>query len=589
LFKIKYLTVKNFMSVGNATQAVNFDRDDLTLVLGVNVDLGGDDSGARNGTGKTTILNALSYALFGQALTNIKRDNLINKTNSKGMLVSLDFEHNGQQYKIERGRKKNVMRFFVGEDEQEISDMAQGDSRETQKAIESMLGMSHEMFKHLVALNTYTDPFLNLRANDQKDIIEQLLGITMLSEKAEALKERLKATKESIKEEEYRIQAQQEANEKIKDQIESLKRRQSMWEQKKEDDIDYLEAGIAKLEEINIESELELHKGLKDWKEQTQQIEQVRLAIKQAEKDYQREEAAMIKLQADIDLLQEHKCHACGQEVHDDKHEKLLKQKQDSIDDAKQQHEKHSNTHKELCDAEKELGDPGERPETYYSNTEDAYEHKNNLDKLQSQLEQRREETDPYKEQIEEMENTAAAEIDYDSMNTLTRLRDHQEFLQKLLTNKDSFIRKRIIDQNLSYLNSRLSYYLDKIGLPHTVTFLSDLSVEIQELGRELDFDNLSRGERNRLILSLSWAFRDVYESLYDPINLLFIDELIDSGMDSSGVESALAILKKMSREHKKSIWLVSHKDELSGRVNNIMTVTKENGFTTYGTDVDTI
>ena len=589
MFKIKYLTVKNFMSVGNATQAVNFDRDDLTLVLGVNVDLGGDDSGARNGTGKTTILNALSYALFGQALTNIKRDNLINKTNSKGMLVSLDFEHNGQNYKIERGRKKNVMRFFVGEDEQEISDMAQGDSRETQKAIESMLGMSHEMFKHLVALNTYTEPFLNLRANDQKDIIEQLLGITMLSEKAEALKERLKATKDAIKEEEYRIQAQQEANEKIKDQIESLKRRQTMWETKHAEDIDKLESGIAKLEEINIESELELHKGLKAWKEQTQQIEQVQLAIGQAVKDYQREEGAMVKLQADIDLLQEHKCHACGQEVHDDKHEKLLKQKQASMDDAKQQHEKHFNTHKELCEAENELGDPGERPETYYANTEDAYEHKNNLDKLQSQLEQRREESDPYKEQIEEMENTAGAEIDYESMNTLTRLRDHQEFLQKLLTNKDSFIRKRIIDQNLSYLNSRLSYYLDKIGLPHTVTFLSDLSVEIQELGRELDFDNLSRGERNRLILSLSWAFRDVYESLYDPINLLFIDELIDSGMDSSGVESALAILKKMSREHKKSIWLVSHKDELSGRVNNIMTVTKENGFTTYGTDVDTI
>ena len=166
MFKIKYLTVKNFMSVGNATQAVNFDRDDLTLVLGVNIVLGGDDSGARNGTGKTTIINALSYALFGQALTNIRRDNLINKTNTKGMLVSLDFEHNGQNYKIERGRKKNVMRFFVGDQEQDITDMAQGDSRETQKAIEGMLGMSHEMFKHLVALNTYTQPFLTLRAND---------------------------------------------------------------------------------------------------------------------------------------------------------------------------------------------------------------------------------------------------------------------------------------------------------------------------------------------------------------------------------------------------------------------------------------
>ena len=83
MFKIKNLTVKNFMSVGNATQAVNFDRSDLTLVLGENLDLGGDDSGSRNGTGKTTIVNALSFALFGNALTNIKKDNLINKINGR--------------------------------------------------------------------------------------------------------------------------------------------------------------------------------------------------------------------------------------------------------------------------------------------------------------------------------------------------------------------------------------------------------------------------------------------------------------------------------------------------------------------------
>ena len=111
--------------------------------------------------------------------------------------------------------------------------------------------------------------------------------------------------------------------------------------------------------------------------------------------------------------------------------------------------------------------------------------------------------------------------------------------------------------------------------------------MEITELGRDLDFDNLSRGERNRLILSLSWAFRDVWESLYKPINLLFIDELIDSGMDASGVENSLAILKKMSRDAHKSVWLVSHRDELTSRVENILRVVKENGFTSYSTDVD--
>jgi DNA repair exonuclease SbcCD ATPase subunit len=116
------------------------------------------------------------------------------------------------------------------------------------------------------------------------------------------------------------------------------------------------------------------------------------------------------------------------------------------------------------------------------------------------------------------------------------------------LTAKDSFIRTRIIEQNLTYLNQRLAWYLAQVKLPHTVMFQPDLTVQIEELGRELDFDNLSRGERNRLILSLSWAFRDVWESLYQQINLLFIDELIDAGMDTSGVEAAMAVLKDMAR-----------------------------------------
>jgi len=115
------------------------------------------------------------------------------------------------------------------------------------------------------------------------------------------------------------------------------------------------------------------------------------------------------------------------------------------------------------------------------------------------------------------------------------------------------------------------------------------LTVLITELGRDLDFDNLSRGERNRLILSLSWAFRDVWESLYQNINLLFIDELIDAGMDAAGVESAIAILKKMARERSKNIYLISHKEELSARVNNILKVIKDNGFTSYSNDTEIV
>jgi len=588
MFRIKNLTVRNFMSVGNATQAVEFDRRDLTLVLGENVDLGGDDSGARNGTGKTTIINALSYALYGTALTNIKKDNLINKTNAKGMLVTIDFEVNGESYRIERGRKHNVLKFYIGDVERESKDdNSQGDSRETQQEIERLLGMSHDMFKHIVALNTYTEPFLSLRANDQRTIIEQLLGITLLSEKADLLKEQGKATKDAIQQEEFNIKAIADANKRIEEQIDSLKRRQTLWTTKHAEDVTKLQVALDELLKIDIDTEVTSHKDLTAYNQKRKDISELDRAILRADQDLTRETKNIQKIEADIALLRDHKCSSCGQDLHDDKHSEMLAVKESNLREVQTLHTQHETDLQALTAARAELGELGSQPKTFYDKEEDAIHHRSTVASLQTQLAGKQAETDPYSEQIEEMKTTALAEIDYTVMNELMRVKEHQEFLLKLLTNKDSFIRKRIIDQNLSYLNARLGYYLDKIGLPHSVKFLNDLSVEIQELGRELDFDNLSRGERNRLILSLSWAFRDVWESLYQPINLLFIDELVDSGMDTSGVENALAILKKMTRENNKSIWLVSHKDELAGRVNNILTVVKENGFTTYNNDVE--
>ena len=92
----------------------------------------------------------------------------------------------------------------------------------------------------------------------------------------------------------------------------------------------------------------------------------------------------------------------------------------------------------------------------------------------------------------------------------------------------------------------------------------------------------MSRGERNRLILSLSWAFRDVFENLNEPVNLMFIDELIDNGTDTTGVEAALSVLKKVTRERNKNVFLISHREELIGRVSNVLNVIKENGFTSF-------
>ena len=688
---LKDITIRNFLSIGAVTQAVNFDRTDLTLILGENLDLGGD--GARNGTGKTSLIQGLSYALFGVPINSIRKDNLVNRTNAKNMLVTLTFSVDGIEYKIERGRKPNLLRFYVNSTlQKQEEDAAQGENKETQAAIERVINMSADMFQHIIALNTYTKPFLAMGSGDQRAIIEQLLGITILSEKAEVVKKLMTDSKDAIRTEEFRIKAVEEANKRILEQIDGLKRRQRLWVTKKEADLASFVSTYDALARIDIAAELQAHKELvvynqnklinqnymalvarsTAWFEKNQkdivelqktydkknsidieaELKNHSLVtsynqrvkdkatqdadIKRATGDCVRYDKEIKKLEAEIAQLHEHKCYACGQELHDDQHTVVLTAKEESSRIAVDSHNisldnlvnlsenkidlgkmpstlykteaeafKHSSElegiKQKIADKQNET-DPyadqaaellpsvttaGKQPVTVYDTEAEAVTHSSTVANLLTQIESKSGETDPYDEQILDMEQKALQVTNFDTINSLTKTMDHQKFLLELLTSKDSFVRKKIIDQNLSFLNARLTHYLDKIGLPHQVVFKNDLNVEITELGRELDFDNLSRGERNRLILGLSFAFRDVWENLYKPVNTLFIDELIDSGLDTMGVENAIAILKDMSRRRQKSIWLVSHREELAGRVPSVLKVVKEGGFTSYNTSTE--
>jgi len=426
-----------------------------------------------------------------------------------------------------------------------------------------------------------------MKSSDQRSIIEQLLGITLLSEKAEALKEQIKFTKDAIATENTRIETVKASNDRIQQSIESLERKQKLWEDQKETALENLRKNIDRLSNIDIDNEIINQRALTEWNKNKKEIDSLTSLIAKQTSTLEKEQKNLEKLKKELLSLAEHKCHACGQDIHDHKHDEMMSSKAKQVDDSQKIIVEYSEELSTLNEAVSLLGELGVCPKVIYENLEQALDHKNAVDRLERDITFKDAETNPYAEQIEELKKTAVQEIDWDAVNELTRLKDHQEFLHKLLTNKDSFVRKRIIDQNLAFLNQRLTYYLDKIGLPHIVEFQNDLSVIITQLGQDLDFDNLSRGERNRLILSLSWAFRDVWENLYQSINLLFIDELVDSGMDASGVESSIAVLKRMTRERDKNVFLISHRDDLTSRVNHVLKVIKENGFTSYSTDIE--
>jgi len=591
MLKLKNVTMKNFMSIGAVTQGINLEENGLTLILGDNIDQG--SNGARNGAGKTVILHAISYGLFGVPMTNIKKDNLINKTNSKNMLVSVEFEKDGHVYKIERGRKPMHFKYIIDNNtvNEDNTDEAQGDSRITQVEINNLLGFSALMFKHIIALSTKTIPFLSERAQVQREMIEELLGVTQLSAKAEVLREQTKETRTEIEHEELRIRLVQENNEKTKRTVEQIKLKSSAWELRHRNAIKIFENKIEELKKIDTEKEIEAHKVLEKFVSLEKDIRDAKRNLSSEQNVYDSILNQINTLEKNRKALLNHKCHACGQEIHDEQHEKMITETEEELmvfcESYDKQEKKYNDVKARAEQKTIEFEELGHKPIVFYDTIHQAYEHRQILDRLITDVEQETNASNPFVEQIKMIQQENIQEIDYNLLNDMTKLKEHQEFLLKLLTDKNSWVRKQIIEQNLGYLNYRLEIYLTKLDLPHQVRFLSDLSVEITKVGQDFDFDNLSTGESTRLVLSLSWAFRDVFESLNFPINIMFIDELVDSGMDSSGAESCLAVLKHTAREMKKNIFLISHKDEFVARVQNVLMVVKENGFTSYQYESD--
>lgn len=201
--EFKSITLRNFLSFGNVEETIPLNKELYQVIVGMNRDKS-DSSSDRNGVGKSTIFEALHYAMFGKSIGNkITLGDLINNINKKNMVVTLVFEKNGIEYTIQRGRSPNFLKFFKNGD-QVVSDESQGDSRETQKEIEKVLGMNEDIYNQIVCLSCKVPIFTDQTTANQKNIIEHILGINIISEKIECLKALIKETKNSLNNEQFK-------------------------------------------------------------------------------------------------------------------------------------------------------------------------------------------------------------------------------------------------------------------------------------------------------------------------------------------------------------------------------------------------
>lgn len=721
MIRIVSVTMANFLSVGRQPQVIRLGGHALTLVLGENRDTG--ETNSRNGVGKTTMLHAISIGLFGEALTRIKVSNLVNNINQKGMIVCVEFERDGVVYRVERGRKPDFLRFFVDGQEE---DSALGENKDTQAEITRIVGMSHALFCHIVALNTTTIPFLKMRTSDQREVIEELFGITQIAHKAEALKKLLSETKGRQREEQTSLAAMRAANDKIEQSISSARLKQARWEEDRAQRMEDIAVDIASLDGVDFDAELACFDKQDVWIEREREccrnIEQCEreITILQNEEDRilaeiskmrrdasdhgaqliarleaeakrhetdaarssdkeigrfqadrerrtqsaQRKQSEMDRLAGDLKNLDVQlasgstsDCATCGQPLSGTDHlakvvsrleaqkvelqssiamldaevknllvetdvimveiEALRKRDADaridalakadaalneadaarkeqqarlealraSMDDLEQQARVASDAVTVATDVAKDakayLRTLGDKPVCSYPSREHVWKARQARDTLMGELEREDALVNPNDGNIEVLTETLQP-IDISLSDELQVTMVHQDFLAKLLTSPDSFIRKKVVDRNLSHLNGRLGHFLTAMHLPHDVRFKSDLDVEIALDGRDYDYEQLSRGEMNRVNLSTSWAFRDVWEALHDRMNLLFVDEVVDTGMDDSGSEDAMTVLTKMGVEQGRNVFLISHKDSMIGRADRVLMVRKEDKFTTF-------
>lgn len=707
MLRFKYIEMRNFLSYGNVTQRVDLECSPLTIILGLNNDATGNESEeeTRNGVGKSSVIQALNFVLYGKSVANkIKVGNLINKTNKKNCEVTLVFEKDGVQYTIIRKRGPTDLIFMVGDTRyEETVDEAQGDNRDSQDAITSVIGMSQDLFTQIVTITTSVESFLELPAGKQRQLIEELLTITQLSEKAEKLKEMLKQIKEAISREQFRVETVEASNQKILQsislleqqaadyntnqrkrmveinttlstlqsvdiekekrdqelvrtitehnkkseqlilQLKQAQQRTANWKQQQVQKINDTKNAITQLSAIDIEQELANHESLALWYQlstilDNNNAEQLRLERDEAAcaKRANKHDSEIKRLTAQLEQAYSAECPTCGGLLSDDKHTSVVTDLKTRIEAEELILSKEM---AELALIENKINaiDHFElpiKPVTQYTNANDAYQHRANVEALHSSVDvlvneespyllQEQEllsqqvdlivdipttvyanaaqvyqhesaveqltaerlkiesSINPYDNQIDTLKENSLQDVNYDELNRMRKTQEHQEFLVKLLTDKNSFVRKRIIDQNLGFLNQRLQVYMEKSGSQHNVLFMNDLTVAITKMGDDYDFDNLSRGEKNRVIIALSIAFRDMFESLNFGVNTLMIDEILDNGLDKAGTNACYKMLNDLSNQHDKNCFLITHREELQSRCENIMMVIMENGFTT--------
>ena len=566
--KVRY---KNLLSSGNRFTTFELDRSNTTLIVG------------DNGAGKSTLLDALCFGLYGKGFRNLKKDLLINSINQKELVVEIDFSIGKRDYKVIRGAKPNKFELYTN------GKMVNQDAtmKDYQEHLEkNILKMSYRSFTQVAILGSANfTPFMQLRAVERRKLVEDLLDISIFSTMQDMLKKKVSQHNLEVKETSHEIDLLHERISGLNDQVNALQKNR--------------EVKIKKYESTVNETQNNINKILGEVDEKTQNVVEKKRSIKSKDStesrlkqatDLERQlETARKKAIADVKFYEENDdCPVCKQGLDHDHKEKCIKEREDKAEEITQA----------LSDIDKTISECHDEIQRINVIQSEIDEIQREIGLLQTEVVSNQKYIKKLQGEIEDLQNEVvgdsdvhdrltSSETDLDILEkkqeTQTERQHYFELATMLL--RDQGVRQRIIKQYVPIMNKMINKYLANlefyVGFELNEAFEETIKSRFRDVFK---YDNFSQGEKMRIDLALLFTWRAVAR-LKNSVNtnILILDEVFDSSLDSQGTDDFLKLLNTLNE--KTNAFIISHKgDQLYDKFEEVIKFEKHKNFSRIAT-----
>ena len=566
--KVRY---KNLLSSGNRFTTFELDRSNTTLIVG------------DNGAGKSTLLDALCFGLYGKGFRNLKKDLLINSINQKELVVEIEFSIGKRDYKVVRGAKPNKFELYSN------GKMVNQDAtmKDYQEHLEkNILKMSYRSFTQVAILGSANfTPFMQLRAVERRKLVEDLLDISIFSTMQDMLKKKVSQHNLEVKETSHEIDLLHERISGLNDQVNALQKNR--------------EAKIKKYESTVNETQNNINKILGEVDEKTQNVVEKKRSIKSKDStesrlkqatDLERQlETARKKAIADVKFYEENDdCPVCKQGLDHDHKEKCIKEREDKAEEISQA----------LNDIDKTISECHDEIQRINVIQSEIDEIQREIGLLQTEVVSNQKYIKKLQSEIEDLQNEVVGDSDvHDRLTTSETDLDILEKKQETQTERqhyfelatmllrDQGVRQRIIKQYVPIMNKMINKYLANlefyVGFELNEAFEETIKSRFRDVFK---YDNFSQGEKMRIDLALLFTWRAVAR-LKNSVNtnILILDEVFDSSLDSQGTDDFLKLLNTLNE--KTNAFIISHKgDQLYDKFEEVIRFEKYKNFSRIAT-----